>query len=492
MDPQPRPTGRDACGTGCRRYREANTGLDARGDGAPIRPDVTRLGDSSALDRLQARPPQRCDLGRHRDRAGLHCMPQRHGARRIGICIARARRARGPGDREARPAGHPRRCRLLHCDRRRRQPARRPRLCGTRPPGARVVTALAPSSLELETPATRAQPGALRRLLRQPAALGALAFLILLAVVSIAAPLVAPYDPRAQDLARVLAGPSWHHLLGPDTLGRDVLSRILYGGRRSLLSVVEGVAVVLAVGVPLGLVAGYFGGWIDRILSRVAEVVLAIPGIILVLVVLAVVPNNEDVAMVAFGLLGTPVLLRVVRAATLRIREDLYVAAARVSGLPHRRIIIRHVLPRVIGPIVVQGSLFAAYALVFETGIAFLGLTADASTPTWGGMVGEASTVIQQQEWLLFPSGAVIAATILAFGLLGDALRDVIVAEQSATTTRPRSATSPDHALSPSRVAVARSRALLEVRDLAVAHLDGNSETFVVDGVSFDVQPGET
>src|SRR5581483_11768902 len=180
-------------------------------------------------------------------------------------------------------AGHPRRCRLLHCDRRRRQPARRPRLCGTRPPGARVVTALAPSSLELETPATRAQPGALRRLLRQPAALGALAFLILLAVVSIAAPLVAPYDPRAQDLARVLAGPSWHHLLGTDTLGRDVLSRILYGGRRSLLSVV----------VPLGLVAGYFGGWIDRILSRVAEVVLAIPGIILVLVVLAVVPNNE-------------------------------------------------------------------------------------------------------------------------------------------------------------------------------------------------------
>lgn len=354
------------------------------------------------------------------------------------------------------------------------------------------MTALAPSSLELETPATRAQPGALRRLLRQPAALGALAFLILLAVVSIAAPLVAPYDPRAQDLARVLAGPSWHHLLGTDTLGRDVLSRILYGGRRSLLSVVEGVAVVLAVGVPLGLVAGYFGGWIDRILSRVAEVVLAIPGIILVLVVLAVVPNNEDVAMVAFGLLGTPVLLRVVRAATLRIREDLYVAAARVSGLPHRRIIIRHVLPRVIGPIVVQGSLFAAYALVFETGIAFLGLTADASTPTWGGMVGEASTVIQQQEWLLFPSGAVIAATILAFGLLGDALRDVIVAEQSATTTRPRSATSPDHALSPSRVAVARSRALLEVRDLAVAHLDGNSETFVVDGVSFDVQPGET
>jgi peptide/nickel transport system permease protein len=354
------------------------------------------------------------------------------------------------------------------------------------------VTALTPNVV-MEVPRPLSQPGALRRLLRRPTAIAALIFLVALVLASVAAPLIAPYDPRAQDLLRVLTGPSWHNLLGTDTLGRDVLSRILWGGRRSLLSVAEGVVVVLALGVPFGLVAGYFGGWVDRGLARLADVLLAVPAIILILVVLAVVPNNEDVAMVAFGVLGTPVLLRVTRAATLRVREDLYVAAARVSGLTHARIIVRHIFPRVLGPIVVQGSLFAAYALVFETGISFLGLTSDASTPTWGGMVGEASTVIQQQEWLIFPSGAVIAVTILAFGLLGDALRDVLVTDEGVRTApKAQRASSTPVVRSAGSKETVGSDGLLSVRDLVVRYLQEGAETSVVDGVSFDVAAGET
>ena len=335
------------------------------------------------------------------------------------------------------------------------------------------------------------QPGLARRLLRQPSAVAALTFLGLLVVASLLAPAIAPYDPRAQDLGRVLSGPTSHNLLGTDTLGRDVLSRLLYGGRRSLLSVLEGVAVVLAAGVPLGLIAGYFGGWRDRILSRFMDLLLALPGIIIVLLVLAVFSRNENIAMVAFGLLGTPSVMRVVRAATLRVREDLYVAAARVSGLSHPRIVLRHVLPRVSGPVVVQGSYFAALALVFETGLAYLGLTSDASTPTWGGMVGQAATVIQRQEWLLVPPGVIIASTVLALGFLGDAVRDALTADapgKPAKRTPARNA-SPGAPSPPSTRPGGES--LLEVRDLTVALVRDDAETIIVDGVDLDVQPGE-
>jgi peptide/nickel transport system permease protein len=333
-----------------------------------------------------------------------------------------------------------------------------------------------------------------RRLAARPLGAAALTFLALLTVACVAAPLVAPYDPRAQDLANVLGGPSPDHVLGTDTLGRDVLSRLLYGGRRSLLSMVEALAVVLSVGVPLGLVAGYAGGWTDRVLSRFAEILLSVPAIVLVLVALAVFPHNADAAMVTFGLLGAPAVLRVVRSATLAVREELYVAAARVSGLSHPRIMVRHVLPMVTGPIVVQASVFCAYALLFETGIAYLGLTADPATPTWGGMVAEASTVLQQQAWLLAPSGTLIALTILACGLLGDAVGEAAGARRRGAPRgqRRRAARRPGH--TPVRAAGVPGRAgdngaLLQVEKLSVAVEGG---TPVVDGVSFDVLPGET
>ncbi len=336
----------------------------------------------------------------------------------------------------------------------------------------------------------------LRSLLRQPVAIATLTFLGLLTLACLAASQIAPYGPQEQDLTRLLTGPTSHNLLGTDTLGRDVLSRLLHGGERSLLSMVEGVTTVLAVGVPLGLLAGYAGGWTDRALSRGAELLMVVPGIILILVVLAVLPHNEDAAMATFGLLGAPTILRIVRAATMKVRDELYVTAARVSGLSHLRIMVRHVLPRVKGPIVVQGTLFAAFALLFETGIAYLGLTAEVGAPTWGGMVAEASTVIQQQSWLLVPPGVLIACTILALGLLGDAVRDAAVMDEATSAKRPRRtperAPEPLPAVLPDVLEPAPHDALLEVRGLSVVHAGTDADTLLVDGVSFDVLPGET
>jgi peptide/nickel transport system permease protein len=276
--------------------------------------------------------------------------------------------------------------------------------------------------------ASPGRTGFICAVLRRPAAAAAVGFLLLLAIACALAPLIAPYNPLGQDLSNVLSGPSAQHLLGTDTLGRDVLSRLLFGGRRSMLSMVEAVAAVFLLGVPLGVIAGYCGGWTDRVITRVAEVLVAVPAIILVLVTLALVPENEDAAMLVLGVLGAPGVLRVVRGATLRVRDDLYIAAARVSGVSHARIIVRHVLPRIKGPIIVQGALFASAALLFETGLGFLGLATSPLQPTWGGMVAEAFTVITRDRWLLYPSGATIALCILALGLLGDAIRDAAAA----------------------------------------------------------------
>jgi peptide/nickel transport system permease protein len=332
-----------------------------------------------------------------------------------------------------------------------------------------------------------------RRFMARPAGVAAAVFLLLLILACAAAPLIAPDNPATQDLTDVLSGPSAHHLLGTDTLGRDVLSRLLYGGRRSLLSVAEGLAVVLALGVPFGLAAGYRGGGADRALSRGAEMVMAIPPIIIILVVLAVIPGSENAAMLVFGLLGAPSMLRVVRGATLKVREEPYVTAGRLCGLSPLQVVRRHVLPRVAGPIIVQASIFAAYALLFETGLAYLGLTASSNSPTWGGMVAEASTVIEQQEWLLIPSGALIAITILAFGLLGDAVRDAAAMEDASPAGRRRRAVPRDAARhdapapQPAAPAVDED-ALLSVRGLSVT---GQGQT-LVDSVSFDVFRGET
>ncbi len=340
-------------------------------------------------------------------------------------------------------------------------------------------------------------PGFLRSLVRRPAGFVSLAFLLALVVVCAAAPLLVPFDPRAQDLNHALASPSGTHWLGTDSLGRDVLSRLMYGGRRSMVSILEAIVSVLVLGVPLGVVAGYAGRWFDRAATRVAEAFMAVPAIVLILVVLAVFPDNENAAMFTLGVLGAPGVFRVVRGAALQVRGDLYISAARVSGLSHARIVIRHVLPRIKGPIAVQATLFAAGALLFETSLGYLGLASDPLTPTWGGMVAEASTVITRDSWLLYPSGCTIALTILALGLLGDVIRDTAVAHASEERPDPRRRLQkpgrPAAPAEPRRTTPSGPAPLLDVNGLTIV-LEGPAESGVVavEGVSFTIGIGET
>jgi peptide/nickel transport system permease protein len=350
----------------------------------------------------------------------------------------------------------------------------------------------------------------LRRALRKPLGVASAAYLILLTLACVLAPLIAPYGPLAEDLANVQEGPSAAHLLGTDELGRDVLSRLLYGGQLTLLGVVECVAVLLVISLPVGLAAGYLGGWVDRSVSSVADLLLSVPAIIVVLAVLAVFGTSMTAAMVTFGVLGSAGVIRVVRSAVLSVREELYVAAARVSGVSEPRIVIRHVLPRIAGPVIVQASLFAAIALAIQTGLAFLSLGVAPPAPSWGGMVGEAATLIDQDGWLLVPSGGIIALTILAFGLIGDAVRDATVEGWSAAAAPAvravrRPAPSPPGTPAPGTPApgtpapggpapggpVPDHAAVLAVRDLTVEFDGPGGPVTVVDGVSFTLRAGE-
>jgi len=331
----------------------------------------------------------------------------------------------------------------------------------------------------------------LRALSRRPFALVAIIVLVSITVSSLLASFLAPYEPKAMDFSRILTYPTSQNWLGTDGMGRDVLSRLLFGGRRSLLSVVEGVSVALILGVPLGLLAGYVGGWTDRAISRFVEMLMSIPAIILVLVVFSALPRNEDIAMVTFGVLSVSTPIRVVRAATIQVRGELYITAARVAGLSHLRIVLRHVLPRIRGPIIVQGTLFCAYALLFEIGIAFLGLTGGTVEPSWGGMIGEGTKVIVQQSWLIYPPGLLSVLVILCFSIIGNTIRDVVVKDETVAQQSYSRVIKRTFSASIPKI-VTNDEFLLSVTGLEVKHLTNNSDVTIVDRVSFTIRAGET
>ncbi|HEV7189029.1 MAG TPA: dipeptide/oligopeptide/nickel ABC transporter permease/ATP-binding protein [Blastococcus sp.] len=354
---------------------------------------------------------------------------------------------------------------------------------------AHVETVLAPVP-----PVTGSGPHWVRRAVRhQPLGVAAAAYLVLLVLAGVLAPVLAPYDPAEQDLNNVLGGPSGSHWLGTDTLGRDVLSRLLYGIEPSLVNSLIAVAVFLVLGVPLGILAGYRGGWADGVISRVVELALVMPPIILVLVALSVFADSPTAAMVTLGALASTGLIRVVRAATLQVREEAFVTAARISGVRPLRIMTSHVLRRVTGPILVQASVFAGITLAAQAALAFLGLISSGGRPTWGGMIAEASQVISQDQWLLVPAGVAIGVTVLAFGLLGDAIRDLSSGEEAAAATRgPRKTTrTPAAGSAADRVRTAPADALLVVDGLSVT-AGSEPGTPLVSDVSFGVGPGQT
>ena len=312
----------------------------------------------------------------------------------------------------------------------------------------------------------------------------------------------APFDPMKQDLGQALSGPTSEHWLGTDTLGRDLLSQLIFGIRPSLVGAVQALAAFLAIGVSVGILVGYVGGRLDSIVGRTVDLVMAIPAIIMILVVLGVFPNNPPAAMIALGALASLGLIRIVRGSTLSVREEPFVTAARVSGVKPTRIMRTHIFRRVLGPILVQASLFVGIALVLQAALSYLGLLSGGERITWGGMIGNAATVISRSSWSLVPPGVTIGLTVLAFGLLGDALRDV----SAGQTDKPRrrriraipieamGATPPSAGRSIAPVVAepaSESQALLEVRSLTIG-LDDEQHTSLVTDVSFTVNSGET
>jgi len=338
----------------------------------------------------------------------------------------------------------------------------------------------------------------LRSIVGRPLTIAILLYVVVVCLVAVFAPLLAPYDPTAPDLRNTMSGPSAAHWLGTDSLGRDLLSRLMFGARYTLLGSLQAVLTVLVVGVPIGLFAGYVGGWADRVTSWVIDILLAIPGLVMLLIVHTAFGGNQTAAMITLGILGAPGMARVVRGATLSVRNELYISAARVSGLTTGHVIVHHVLPRVIGPIIVRLSLFVGVALLVETGLGYLGFGAQPPTPSWGNMVGDASTAVALQPWMLVPSGAAIAVTILAFGLLGDSIRDATterVRRPGRVARRPRTtgAATRGAGFTVAGPAEPAAGSLLRVSDLTVTVGDeeGNAVK-VVEEVSLRIEPGET
>jgi peptide/nickel transport system permease protein len=265
---------------------------------------------------------------------------------------------------------------------------------------------------------------AVRQFARNRAAVAGLVMLTVLVLLSVLAPVIAPYDPVAIRLADKLRPPNWDHLLGTDYFGRDVLSRVLHGGRISLTVGVLVVAVAMAIGVPLALVAGVLGGRIDNLLMRVMDAFLTFPPLLLAVAIVGSLGPDVRNVMLALGIVNVPVFGRLVRGATLAVREEIYVTAARALGAPTWRIVLRHVLPNVVAPIVVQMSVTFASAIIAEASLSFLGLGAQPPQPSWGRDLSEARRYLEDGSWLLVAPTAAIMIGVISVNFLGDGLRD--------------------------------------------------------------------
>jgi ABC-type dipeptide/oligopeptide/nickel transport system permease subunit len=253
--------------------------------------------------------------------------------------------------------------------------------------------------------------------------------LVILGIVvfcAIFAPLIAPYDPLEQDYLAIAQPPSSAHWLGTDDLGRDVLSRIIYGSRVSLQVGAISVAIAVSLGALLGLASGYVGGKLDDVIMRFVDAVQAFPGLILALALTAALGPSIRNVMIAIGFISSPAIARLTRAQTLSVRESEYVAAARVSGAPATTIVTRHIWPNVTAPIIVQATLLVATAIVTEASLSFLGVGVQPPTPSWGSMLRTGSQYLEVAPWIAFAPGVAIFVTVLAFNFIGDGLRRAI------------------------------------------------------------------
>ena len=265
-----------------------------------------------------------------------------------------------------------------------------------------------------------------KRFLRRPLAIVGLVVALVFIVAAILAPVIAPYSASTTDFNALLAHSSRHHLLGTDELGRDVVSRIIWGARASIEAGVLATLLAMAVAVPIGIIAGYYRGWIDAVIARVTDVLLAFPFLIVAVGLAAILGPSLTNATIALGIGAAPALIRVARGEALALREEDYVRAAVANGASDVRIVIRHVLPNMLSRVIVQATVAIPAAIIGEAVLSFLGLGVQPPTPSWGVMLADAQSYLSQAPRLAVYPGIAIFLCSLSFNLLGDGLRDVL------------------------------------------------------------------
>jgi peptide/nickel transport system permease protein len=275
---------------------------------------------------------------------------------------------------------------------------------------------------ELESPARRA----LRRLFKRKGAIFGLIVITTFVLLALFAPFVAPYDPIATSWTLVRKAPSVQHWLGTDDLGRDVLARVIYGARASLLAGAISVTIALSIGVPLGLLSGYRGGFIDALISRITDAMLACPFLILAIALAAFLGPSLSDAMIAIGISATPVFIRLTRGQVMSVKVEDYVEAARAMGNPRWRIALVHILPNIMPALLVQATLSIAAAIIAEAALSFLGLGQQPPAPSWGSMLNAAQRFLSNAPWMAIWPGLAIFLVVLSLNLVGDGLRDAL------------------------------------------------------------------
>src|SRR5262245_39994675 len=289
-----------------------------------------------------------------------------------------------------------------------------------------------PASDRAEPARARAEPAGvirwkvLRRAARSRLAPFGAAVMLLAVVVALAAPLVAPYDPLAQDLGNTLARPGRAHVLGTDNVGRDVLSRVIWGTRVSLVAGLVSVALAMVTGSVLGLLAGYSGGRVDGLVMRLMDAILSFPPLVLALALGAVLGAGLGGVLLALGVVYTPTFARLMRGQVLAIPARDYVDAARALGASGWRVAWRHVVPNALNPIIVQASLSVAFAILAEASLSFLGLGIQPPQASWGSMINAGRGYLQQAPWIVFGPGAALFVTVVGLNFVGDAVRDAL------------------------------------------------------------------
>jgi len=285
-----------------------------------------------------------------------------------------------------------------------------------------VSDALLSVELRDESPGARAW----RRLLKRKSAVLGLVIIVLLVVLAIFAPLIAPFDPTQQTWTAVRKPPSLQHWFGTDESGRDLLSRVIFGARASLLAGVVSVSIALGLGVPIGLLAGYGGKLTDMLISRITDAMLACPFLILAIALAAFLGPSLQNAMIAIGVTATPIFVRLTRGQVMAVKVEDYVEAARAVGNPPVRIAVKHILPNILPALIVQATISIATAVIAEASLSFLGLGQQPPAPSWGSMLNTAQRFLTNAPWMAIWPGLAIFLAVLSFNILGDGLRDAL------------------------------------------------------------------